>query len=139
MVNHRGILLITKLIAEDLETYQIHEIDEEVLVPVKLKIEKKPKGELIKSDKIAQLDLAKIKFPMMIRKWYRGDSFFPLGMKGRKKLSDFFIDNKYSLVDKENLHVLVAGDQVIWIIGKRLDDRYKVTDQTQVVLTLTLI
>jgi len=138
VVNHRGILLITKLIAEDLETYQVHENDEEVLFPVKLKIEKLPKGEIIKSEKIAQLDLSKIKFPMMIRKWYRGDSFFPLGMKGRKKLSDFFIDNKYSLVEKENIHVLVAGDQVIWVIGKRMDERYKVTENTSRILQLSL-
>ncbi|MFZ5552673.1 MAG: tRNA lysidine(34) synthetase TilS [Bacteroidota bacterium] len=139
VVNHRGILLITKLIAEDLETFQIHENDEEVLFPVKMKIEKLPKGEIIKSDKIVQLDYDKIRFPVMIRKWYRGDSFFPLGMKGRKKLSDFFIDNKYSLVEKENIYVLVSGDQVIWVIGKRLDDRFKITEQTSNILQLTLL
>jgi tRNA(Ile)-lysidine synthase len=57
-------------------------------------------------------------------------------MTGIKKLSDFFIDNKISVVDKNNIWILASGDQIVWIIGKRIDDRFKITDKTERVLEI---
>ena len=79
----------------------------------------------------ANIDFEKIKFPLEIRKWKKGDSFYPLGMKGKKKLSDFFIDKKISISEKENTWLLTSKNQIVWVIGLRLDDRFKVTDKTK--------
>ena len=67
---------------------------------------------------------------MIIRKWKAGDYFYPLGMNQKKKLSDYFIDNKYSIFDKENIFILESGGNIAWIIGDRIDDRFKITDST---------
>jgi tRNA(Ile)-lysidine synthase len=73
----------------------------------------------------AFLDVAKLEFPLLLRKWKEGDRFQPLGMKGSKLLSDFFADNKFSLTMKEATWVLESGGNIVWLLGHRLDDRYK--------------
>ncbi|MCJ7555040.1 MAG: tRNA lysidine(34) synthetase TilS [Ignavibacteriaceae bacterium] len=73
---------------------------------------------------------------LIIRKWQNGDKFIPLGMKGEKKVSDFLIDIKMSRLEKQNQFVLVDGDKIIWLIGKRVDNRFKITDETKKVLQL---
>jgi tRNA(Ile)-lysidine synthase len=80
---------------------------------------------------IACLDYNKLNFPLIIRKWETGDNFYPLGMKQKKKLSDYFIDNKYSLLDKENILILESDSKIVWIIGDRIDNRFKITRSTK--------
>lgn len=92
-----------------------------------------------RSAQIASVDLGKLKFPLTIRKWKQGDAFRPLGMTTKKKLSDFFIDNKFSLIDKENTWLLLSGTDIVWVIGHRVDDRYKVTGKTRVVYKLAIL
>jgi tRNA(Ile)-lysidine synthase len=83
------------------------------------------------------IDKSKIKFPLFVRKWQEGDYFYPLGMEGKKKISDFFIDRKISRLEKEKIWLLCdAQDQIIWVIGKRLDNRFKITKQTTEVLKI---
>lgn len=79
----------------------------------------------------ANIDFDKLEFPLEIRKWEKGDIFYPLGMKGKKKLSDFFIDKKISISEKENTWLLTSANKIVWVIGLRLDDRFKVTDKTK--------
>lgn len=79
----------------------------------------------------ATLDFNKLEFPLTIRKWQMGDTFQPLGMKGKKKLSDFFTDQKFSLSDKEKTMLLISGNEIVWVIGHRIDDRFKVTENTK--------
>jgi tRNA(Ile)-lysidine synthase len=79
---------------------------------------------------IACIDSQKVSFPVIIRRWKAGDYFYPLGMKQKKKLSDYFIDNKYSRFDKENIFILESGGKIVWIIGDRIDDRFKITGST---------
>ncbi|MDR1725785.1 MAG: tRNA lysidine(34) synthetase TilS [Bacteroidales bacterium] len=84
--------------------------------------------------KIAMVDFDLLEFPLILRKWEKGDSFIPFGSSKTKKLSDFFTNLKYSLWDKENQWLLCSGDnRIIWIVGKRLDERFKITEQTKTI------
>lgn len=82
------------------------------------------------SNESANIDFDKLQFPLELRKWEKGDVFYPLGMKGKKKLSNFFIDKKISISEKENTWLLTSANKIVWVIGLRLDDRFKVTDKT---------
>lgn len=84
------------------------------------------------------VDEEKLQFPLEIRKWQEGDLFFPSGMNGKKKLSKYFKDEKFSLLDKSNTWLLCSDNQIVWIIGKRQDDRYKVTEQTTKIVQIQL-
>lgn len=84
------------------------------------------------------VDENKLQFPLEIRRWQEGDWFSPLGMDGKKKLSKFFKDEKYSLIDKSNAWLLCSDNQIVWVIGKRQDDRFKVTEQTTKILQIQL-
>jgi tRNA(Ile)-lysidine synthase len=85
---------------------------------------------------IANFDLDSIHFPLLIRKWKKGDYFYPLGMKGRKKLSDFFIDSKIPIPDKKRFWVMESGGNIAWIIGLRIDDRFKIVASTGNILQI---
>ncbi|WP_460219128.1 tRNA lysidine(34) synthetase TilS [Psychroserpens sp. MEBiC05023] len=75
-------------------------------------------------------------FPLHLRRWQKGDAFYPYGMKGKKKLSKYFKDEKLSLVDKENIWLLISNDTIVWVIGMRGDERFKVTDKTSNILKI---
>lgn len=79
----------------------------------------------------ACLDYEKLVFPLVIRKWKSGDKFIPSGMKGFKKLSDYFIDNKINRLLKEKILLICSNDDIIWVIGHRIDERYKATSKTK--------
>jgi tRNA(Ile)-lysidine synthase len=87
---------------------------------------------------VADFDLDKLEFPLILRHWQEGEYFQPLGMTGLKKLSDFFIDEKYSIPEKENAWILASSNRPIWIVGKRLDDRAKITSKTNKILRIKL-
>jgi tRNA(Ile)-lysidine synthase len=89
---------------------------------------------LDQGDNVALLDADKLKFPLKVRRWQDGDWFVPFGMSGRKKLSDYLIDKKVSMAEKQRQFVLVSGDDIVWLIGRRLDDRYAITRKTENVL-----
>jgi tRNA(Ile)-lysidine synthase len=93
---------------------------------------------IISGKNIAQIDAAKPVFPMKIRKWKAGDKFIPLGMNGFKKISDFLINQKMNRFEKENVWLLMNKNEVVWVIGQRLDDRYKINDHTKKILKLEL-
>lgn len=85
------------------------------------------------------LDADQLEFPLKIRHWQSGDQFRPLGMEQFKKLSDYFVDEKFSLVEKERAWLLLSGDHdIVWVVGHRIDDRFKVTQSTKRVIELTL-
>lgn len=106
-------------------------------VRLKLSISKKESGfQIISDPSIALLDSDKVKFPLELRRWKKGDFFYPLGMSGKKLLSDFFTDQKFSLFDKESCWIITTGDQIIWIAGSRIDDRFKITEGTTTLLTI---
>lgn len=94
---------------------------------------------LVLDKQVAALDLACLAFPLHIRKWQQGDFFYPLGMQQRKKLSDFLVDLKVPIPYKAHIDVLVSGNKIAWVIGYRLDDRFKLTAATQQVYEICLL
>ena len=86
---------------------------------------------------IAQVDADRLQFPLTLRRWREGDWFIPFGMAGRKKVSDFLIDAKVSMPEKERQFVLLSGDEIVWLVGRRIDDRYRLTPDTENVLRIT--
>jgi len=90
------------------------------------------KVEFSENKNIVFLDFDKLEFPLTIRKWKHGDKFQPLGMNHKKKLSDFMIDEKIPVNLKEQVFVLVSGENLVWIIGHRIDERYKITGTTRI-------
>lgn len=85
---------------------------------------------------IALLDMDKLTFPLTVRRWQDGDSFVPFGMINHKKLSDFLIDEKVSLLDKRRQFVVVSGEDIVWVLGRRIDNRYRIDTSTENVLKI---
>ena len=112
------------------EVFIIESIESKVNIPLKLRFCKAVNIFETVSNCIF-VDESKIKFPLTIRKWQEGDYFYPAGMNGKKKLSKYFKDEKYSLLDKENQWLLCSEDQIIWVIGKRADNRFINRETTQ--------
>ncbi len=116
--------------------------EEEILSPVHLcfsKLEKTADFIIDKSSEVAQLDADKIQFPLILRHWCHGDRFHPLGMKGSKLLSDFFVDQKFTEYQKQNVWLLVSADgEILWVVGYRIDDRFKIVNDTKTVFECRL-
>lgn len=141
LVKDREKLFISKLKEEEEEKiYYIEKDDIELFSPFSISIEKLKieDFELVREAKIACIDLDSIQFPLLIRKWKQGDYFQPLGMTGFKKLSDFFIDRKLPLHEKENTWLLCSGKKIVWIMGQRLDNRFKVNPNTKHILKIEM-
>ena len=105
--------------------------DKEMQTPTHMTFDIQNIGPINKMKDTAQLDYDKLIFPLSLRRWEKGDKFIPLGMQSFKKLSDFFIDQKLSLIQKEQVWVLCSEENVVWIVDHRIDERYKVSPQTK--------
>lgn len=89
--------------------------------------------------KIAYFDCAAINDPLRVRTKRQGDAFQPLGMKGTKKLQDFFVDEKIPRLERQEIPLLTVGDEIAWVVGKRMAERFKVTDRTRDVLRISVV
>lgn len=85
---------------------------------------------------IACLDQDELHYPLIIRHWQHGDYFYPLGMDQMKKLSDFFVDSKVPVPQKERTWILASGKKIVWIMGYRIDHRFRITEKTRKILLL---
>ncbi len=142
LVIDRDNLIISEVKNEKISEYKIAEDDHEIKNPLHLTFKRFVRTDdftLAMDRTIAQLDKDKLRFPLSIRNYEEGDFFYPLGMKGRKKLSDFFIDQKISIPEKRAVWLLLSGDEIVWVIGHRINDRYKITVQTKQIFELWLI
>ena len=122
------------------EEFIISQVDTLLEIPIHLEIKNVDilDFKLIKSSNVACLDADKLQYPLRLRRWQQGDWFVPFGMKGRKKLSDLFVDRKFSTRDKEQLWLLISGDDIVWVVGFRVDARYAVTEKTKSVKIFVL-
>jgi tRNA(Ile)-lysidine synthase len=125
LLKNRASLLLTKIDKEEAQPiYYIEENIIEITNPIALSFREEFQ-EVRKTKNTIYVSKEKLTFPLFIRKWKNGDSFYPVGMKGKKKLSKYFKDEKYSLLEKEQTWLLCNNDQnLIWIIGKRQDNRF---------------
>jgi len=133
LLRDRTQYIIKKRETLSIDSFTIHQDDEHISYPIHLKIEKiqiDNDFRIEKNPNILYADLEKITFPLTVRKWEKGDWFVPFGMKGKKKISDYFSDNKFTRFDKEETWLLLSGNDIAWIIGERSDDRYKITGET---------
>ncbi|SHN20335.1 tRNA lysidine(34) synthetase TilS [Chitinophaga sp. CF418] len=140
IIRDRQWLLITPLAEEEAPVIVIEKDRTAVAMAsgiLKLKTsERKETSNIPAAANIACLDKHSLQYPLILRKWKQGDYFYPLGMRKKKKLSRFFIDQKLSLPQKENTWVLESAKRVVWIVGLRIDDRFKITNQTKELLTI---
>jgi tRNA(Ile)-lysidine synthase len=140
VIKDRHFLLLSKIADTNNSDSEIliHEGTNEILWPIHLKISvvNKNKIDVNKPGRFLFSDAEKVRFPLKLRKWKEGDWFVPFGMKGKKKLSDYFTDCKFDLLEKESQWILESEGQIVWIVGKRNDERFKVSDHTDNVLMI---
>ena len=131
-------LIVSKQL-EERQLIQISENDDFITTnQLEISIHKSTLQHFSNNRNEACLDTALLEFPLTIRIWKQGDSFYPLGMKNKKKVSDFLIDQKVSLADKSQVLVMESGQNIVWLIGHRIDDRYKITTHTKTAHTFKI-
>ncbi|MBN2175980.1 MAG: tRNA lysidine(34) synthetase TilS [Bacteroidales bacterium] len=138
----RSQLIIASLPQSQRSIFNISNGTQRIKEPLNLTINniKEVSDYIISSDPgTAALDADKLNFPLVIRKWKKGDYFYPFGMKNKKLLSDFFIDQKIPLFQKEKIWLLVSGKDIVWVIGHRIDNRFKITDATSRIIEFRMI
>jgi len=134
LIKDRDLLLLLPLQEASKEEFLIHKEDFLVDFPIRMKISLERKDadlEINRNKDVACLDANKLEFPLKLRRWKEGDRFMPFGMSQYQKLSDFFTNNKFSIPQKENTWLLVSGNDIVWVVGWRIDNRYKVTTETK--------
>ena len=94
--------------------------------------------EIPKDRHMACLDADKVILPLNVRRWETGDKFVPLGMKGKKKVSDYLTDKKYTLYQKEQQCVVCCGKDIVWVVNERIDHRFRITEDTRRVLIVSV-
>ena len=138
LLKNRDFLILSPIKDLENESYFIEKNQKEVKIPLNLSICKvndisTPKNTII------FVDENKLEFPLTIRKWNEGDSFYPSGMNGKKKLSKYFKDEKMSLIAKENTWLLCSNNQIVWVIGKRADQQFIANKTTKNIIQIELI
>ena len=142
LLKDRNYLIINANTNIDKRNYFISQEVISINEPFLMKIdrfERRNELNLITDKNTLLIDAELLKFPLTIRRWQTGDYFYPFGTKGRKKVSDFFIDNKFTLFDKENTWLLISEEKIIWIVGNRADNRFKITENTKEIIKFELI
>ncbi len=142
LLKDRNYLFITPLNADQhQERYLLNESQNMVNEPLHLVMETLEDLTFVNISKernIAMFDKELLRFPLVLRHWKQGDAFVPFGMNKSKKLSDFFTSEKYSLIDKQQQWLLCSGDDIIWIVGRRTDNRYRISEKTKTILKIEI-
>ncbi len=142
IIKNRNWLIITLVETAMAQHILIEEKDKKIILKEgQIQIEKQDAGkvQLVTDRSIAMLDEAEITFPLLLRNWKQGDYFYPLGMQKKKKINRFLTDQKLSLVEKENTWILEMNKRIIWIVGMRIDDRFKVTPATKKIVKISYL
>jgi tRNA(Ile)-lysidine synthase len=139
LVKDRGKLFIHPIREENFRKFYIEESVRHISEPIQLNLEvisNSPDFSIPPSPQTACLNFDSLEFPLILRKWEPGDYFHPLGMSNMKKLSDFFIDIKLSLPEKENTWILQSGQEIAWIVGLRIGEHFKIKADTGKILKI---
>jgi len=149
LLKNREVLILSEITTNEEFYFKIEGNTTEISNPISLKFEtisipfdtKNDEGKILNElifddNNTISIDYNKIQFPLTIRKKEKGDYFFPIGLNGKKKLSKYFKDEKMSILEKENTWILCSKNDIIWVIGKRLDDRFKVTKYSSKILKI---
>lgn len=140
VIKNRNWLIIATTKQEEAKTVVVEQAVKKILFEGgTLQLEVTSNQQPVTNNDIAFLDLNAIQFPLLLRKWKTGDYFYPLGMKKKKKLARFFIDQKLSKTQKENAWVIESDKRILWVLGHRIDDRFKITNKTKEVLSVKFI
>lgn len=132
MLRNRDFLIIQETNQFEISQYYISDDLKRLQVDGEFFFEITQEKEIKKNHQVGQFDLDKLSFPLVLRKWKTGDFFYPLGMNMKKKMvSDYFIDEKFSIFDKENTWLLCSEQQIIWVVGHRMDERFKISHSTE--------
>lgn len=138
LLKNRNELIVKKKELANSEVYTSSTLDSSVNFPLKLTLCNL--SNLDTSDKnTIFVDADLLQFPLIVRKWQEGDYFYPSGMNGKKKLSKYFKDEKLSLFDKNEIWILESANKIVWIIGHRADERFKVKTNTKTSIKITYI
>jgi tRNA(Ile)-lysidine synthase len=133
------IVIPIKNLENEIYTIETHQKFIEGPISLVFNKEKRVDSDTLKTnEKTALLDFDKLVFPLILRRWQPGDSFQPLGMQHKKKISDYLIDKKANRIEKENTWILISDVDIVWLVGHRPDERYKVTEQTENLLRIQL-
>ena len=139
LIRDREVLLLTEHKVEDQEEFKVTSKDSLINIPgLTLKVDEAYQFDK-KDNNAAFFDKDQLEFPLTVRKWREGDIFYPYGMHGKKKISKYFKDNKFSTLDKESTWLLCSGEDIIWIVGERTDNRYKIKSGTTKLVKFTVI
>lgn len=138
LLRDRETLILTKKSVQEKECFKLTLEESEIKFPIDLKWEVLNEAKFEVTSELAFIDFDKLKFPLKLRKWEQGDTFYPLGMSGKKLLSDFFIDSKLNRFEKENTWLLLSGKDIVWVVGLRLDNRFKISSNTKRTLKVKL-
>ena len=138
LIKHRDHLILTDVQSEKHKNISISNQDRKVETPLGILLFDEANAVVNALKSTIYVDKEKLNFPLELRLWKEGNHFYPLGMKGKKKISKYLKDEKLSLVEKENTWVLTSEDNILWVVGKRADERYKVTDKTKRILKIQL-
>jgi tRNA(Ile)-lysidine synthase len=140
VLKNRNWLVISSLATEQAQIIVIEANDETItFAEGKLTFKRGANKEINASPGVAKLDASQITFPLLLRKWKQGDYFYPLGMQKKKKISRFLIDQKVSLTDKGKVWVLEMNKKIVWVVGMRIDDRFKMGERTGEVLEIAFL
>lgn len=135
LLKDRNDLIVTTRDLGNQISYKIEKTNLQVNIPLKLTLCNIGYISNLNSNCIF-VDEDKISFPLTIRKWQEGDVFYPSGMQGKKKVSKYFKDQKFSLIDKQNQWLLCSNDEIVWIINQRADQRFLANDNTKNILKI---
>ena len=141
LIKDREFFIIKKREKLSVDSFLIREEDCLMSYPLQLSIEtiQIDNGFVIEKNKnILYLDKDKIKFPLTLRRWHQGDWFIPFGMKGKKKVSDYFTDQKFTLFEKEEAWLLCSENDIVWIVSERSDDRFKIDKSNKQILKIQI-
>lgn len=136
LIVDREHLIIHRPQEPEVRTFRIQKGSQVITKPVRMItdiVDHKELGPIPRDRSVLCVDAEKLEFPLTLRRWRKGDRFQPFGMKGMKKLSDYLTDEKVPVHEKEHVFVLCSGDSIVWVVGYRPDERFKVDEKTKLV------